>query len=517
MRMAGTQEAQQLTFAGRYRRIRRIGTGGMARVFLAEDEVLGRQVAVKQLPSAAPEEALRRFRREARLGASLNHPNIVAIFDSVIDEDSVLIVMEFVEGESLADRMRRGRVDEREALPILEQVAAALDHAHAQGVVHRDIKPSNILIGADGSAKVADLGIATAVDATAITGSGDVIGTLAYIAPERLRGEPGDAAADVYSLAAVAFEVLSGRRARPEKTPQQILRTADERPAPDLMDADPNASPAAAEVLREAMSSEPTQRPASAGELVERLGTALETGTVTQPRTTRRPVAAAAGVPASASERAGRPPFEPPEWAPRRGGGFRPFAIAGLGIAVGLLIGVLLLSDGDGGGGSEPVAERGSGDRQQAKQADQGAANEEPSPAPEEPAAEPAPEPPPPEPAAEEPLSAEELDRQGKALIDSGQPAAAIPILQRAVDAADPSTLTYAFALFNLGNALRLAGRPEEAIPILEARLEIPNQRGVVKRELELAYAEAGISPDEGRGNRGHGGSRGGDGEGDED
>jgi eukaryotic-like serine/threonine-protein kinase len=499
--MAGAREAQHLTFAGRYRRIRRIGTGGMARVFLAEDEVLEREVAVKQLPSAAPEEALRRFRREARLGASLNHPNIVAIFDSVIDEDSVLIVMEYVKGESLADRMRRGRLEDAEALPILEQVGAALDHAHAQGVVHRDIKPSNILIGADGTAKLADLGIATAVDATAITGSGDVIGTLAYIAPERLRGEPGDAAADVYSLAAVAFELLSGRRARPEKTPEQLMLGVNERPAPDLLDADPSASPAAAEVLRDAMSPDPGQRPASAGELVGRLQTALETGVATQPVSARRPVpVGAAEAPAAAAEPSGRPPFEPPEWAPRRGRGFRPLAIAALGLAAGLLIGVLLLSGGDGGGGSEPLANR---DEAQEPQSEDGStppvANETPAPA-EEPPAAPAEEPAAP---SEETLSASELNDLGYSLIQQGRPEEAIPYLQRAVDTAPQGTIDpYAYALFNLGNALRLAGRPEEAIPILEERLQIPNQRGVVKRELELAYQEAGIAPEPSGGNK---------------
>jgi tetratricopeptide (TPR) repeat protein len=502
--VAGTQEARQLTFAGRYRRIRRIGTGGMARVFLAEDEVLGRQVAVKQLPSAAPEEALRRFRREARLGASLNHPNIVAIFDSVSDEDSVLIVMEYVEGESLADRMRRGRLDDTDALGVLGQIAAALDHAHANGVVHRDVKPSNILIGADGVAKLADLGIATAVDATAITGSGDVIGTLAYIAPERLRGEPGDAAADVYSLAAVAFEVLSGRRAHPEKTPEQLMRKVEERAAPDLLDADPSASPTAAEVLRTAMSPQPRRRPASAGELVGRLEAALETGATTQPVTAARPIGAvAAEPPAAAAEPSGRPPFEPPEWKARRSGGFRPLAIAALGLAAGLLIGVLLLSGGDGGGGSEQLAGRDQGGKSGPEErTTPPATNEEPASPPEQAAT----EPPPP---SEEALSAEELDRQGKALIDSGQPEAAIPILRRAVELADPSSLTYAYALFNLGNALRLAGRPEEAIPYLEERLRIPNQRDVVAAELERAYRDAGIQP-EGGGSEGEGGGNGG-------
>jgi serine/threonine-protein kinase len=487
--------------AGRYRRLRRLGTGGMARVLLAEDEVLGREVAVKQLPSEAPEEALRRFRREARLGASLNHPNVVAIYDTVSDEDAVLIVMEFVDGESLAERLQREPLDQSTSLTLLAQIASALDHAHEQGVVHRDVKPSNILIAEDGTAKLADLGIATAVDATAITGSGNVIGTLAYIAPERLRGEGGDTAADVYSLAAVAFELLSGRRAHPEKTPDQLVRRI-EQGAPDLLDADPDASPAAAAVLRKAMSSDPGERPASAGELVRGLRAALERGVETQPaETTRRmpaaaPVAAAAATAAEAAAdtppHGERPPFVPPEGQPHRSGRTRALAITGLGIAAGLLIALVVLSGG-GDGGSEPVAER--RDQAQPDRTTQ-------SPPPAAPAAEePAPPPPPPSPEpADTAASAEELNDQGFALIGSGRYDEAIPILQQAVDTADPSSLTYAFALFNLGSALRLAGRPEEAIPILEARLEIPNQRGVVRRELDLAYAEAG------RGSSGGGG-----------
>src|SRR6476659_6890794 len=127
--MARVEQTDALTFAGRYRRGRRLGTGGMARVFLAEDTVLDREVAVKQLPSGAPQEALRRFRREARLGASLNHTNVVSIFDSLSDDDAVLIVMEYVDGESLSERLKRGALGSEESLSILRQIADALDHA----------------------------------------------------------------------------------------------------------------------------------------------------------------------------------------------------------------------------------------------------------------------------------------------------------------------------------------------------------------------------------------------------
>ena len=483
--MGSLTDRPETLLAGRYRRLRRLGTGGMARVVLAEDEVLGREVAVKQLPSEAPEEALRRFRREARLGASLNHPNIVAIFDTVSDEDAILIVMEFVDGESLAERLKREPLDSAASLALLSQIAAALDHAHEQGVVHRDVKPSNILIAKDGTAKLADLGIATAVDATAITGSGNVIGTLAYIAPERLRGEPGGAAADVYSLAAVAFELLSGRRAHPEKSPEQVVRRI-EQGAPDLLDADPDASPAAAAALRKAMSSDPGDRPASAGELVRRLRAAIERGVETQPVDATREMPAAVPLPAepapaAASRSDERPPFIPPEREARPDRRVRALSIGAIGIAAGLLIALVVLS-GDGDGGSEPVANR---DRTQT-QPDR---TEAPPPPPaEEPA--PAP-PPPPTPVA---TSADSLNDEGFALMQAGSYDEAIPILQQAVDSADPPSLTYAYALFNLGSALRLAGRPEEAIPILEARLEIPNQTDVVQAELDQAYSDAGRS-----------------------
>src|SRR3954453_22455650 len=183
----------------------------MATVMLAEDERLGRQVAVKLLHAESPEDTAQRFRREARLGASLNHPNIVSIFDIESDDEGVLIVMEYVQGETLRDVIERGPTSPSRALEILRGVAEALDHAHGEGIVHRDVKPANVLVGADGRVKLADLGIATAVEGTRITMSGTVLGTAAYMAPEQLEGsgKPGPAA-DAYSLAVVAGEGLSG-------------------------------------------------------------------------------------------------------------------------------------------------------------------------------------------------------------------------------------------------------------------------------------------------------------------
>ena len=235
--------------AGRYRVAGPLGSGGMASVLLAEDERLGRMVAVKRLHTSSPDDALARFRREARLGASLNHPNVVSIYDSTTDEDSLLIVMEYVEGESLKDQLRQGPLPAERVAAIVRQIGSALDYAHAAGVIHRDVKPSNVLIAGDGTAKLADLGIATATDATSITTTNDIIGTLSYIAPERLESAPDDASADIYSLAAVAFEALSGEKAQAGRTPTEIV-TGTPR---ELDEAWPQAPAAAAAVLRDGM------------------------------------------------------------------------------------------------------------------------------------------------------------------------------------------------------------------------------------------------------------------------
>src|SRR6476469_821324 len=140
------------TLAGRYRVLDRLGAGGMATVYLAEDERLGRKVAVKRLHSDSPEDAARRFDREAKVGASLSHPNLVTVFDTVADDEGVLIVMEYVDGQNLTQLMAHGPLPTREAVSIVAQVAAALDHVHAAGVVHRDVKPANILVTGDGKA-----------------------------------------------------------------------------------------------------------------------------------------------------------------------------------------------------------------------------------------------------------------------------------------------------------------------------------------------------------------------------
>jgi tetratricopeptide (TPR) repeat protein len=459
--------------AGRYRQIRRLGSGGMAAVYLAEDERLGRRVAIKRVPSSGPQEDLARFRREVRLGASLNHPNLVSILDSIAGDDDLLIVMEYVEGEPLSRLLEDGPMEADPALEILRQVAAALDHAHARGVIHRDVKPSNILLRSDGVVKLADMGIATAVGSTRITTVESVIGTLAYIAPERLTGEVGTPAADVFSLAAVAFEALSGERAQQAATPAEAVARATQDPPADLRSAWPEAPADAADVLRQAMDRDPGMRPASAGELVERLDLALR-----EPE----PAAPAGGDGAGGTAAATAP----------RSRWLATAAVVALLAALGVAIASGLGGSDDGkrqlgtvAGKQQPRGDRGQERLQQAAA----------SPAPEQP--QPA-EPTPPQTGGTETpdtASGAELNNQGYSLIQQGRYDEAIPVLQRAVSSLEGSGgLTYAYALFNLGQALRLAGSPEEAIPYLEQRLQIPNQTDVVQQELDLARAEAGLT-----------------------
>ncbi len=263
--------------ASRYREIRRLGVGGMATVTLAEDTVLGRLVALKRVHSGGDDRGMLRLKREAMVGASLNHPNLVFVYDAQIQDDGdVVIVMEYVEGETLADAIgSRGALPKAEAIRILGGVAAALDAIHEQGIVHRDVKPANVLLGRDGAVKLADLGVADVADRTRITEMGALVGSFSYMAPEQLDGADPSPAMDIYALAALAYEMLSGVRARPEDNPLALAHAIATQPPPDLRKAWPAAPRAAAEALASGMAADPHRRPTSAGELVRRLQSAL--------------------------------------------------------------------------------------------------------------------------------------------------------------------------------------------------------------------------------------------------
>jgi eukaryotic-like serine/threonine-protein kinase len=247
---------------GRYRVVRHLGSGGMASVLLCRDERLDREVAVKRLHADSPGDVEQRFVREAKLGASLNHPNLVSVFDTATDDEGVLIVMEYVEGEALARALKRGPLPPERVASVVRDVGSALDHAHAQGVVHRDVKPGNVLLRRDGVTKLVDLGIATAQDHTRLTHSGMVLGTAAYMAPEQLEGGETTPATDIYALGVVAYEALTGKRAREGRTPLELAHRIATKPPPDIRDVMPSASPQAAEVLARAMARDPGERPA---------------------------------------------------------------------------------------------------------------------------------------------------------------------------------------------------------------------------------------------------------------
>lgn len=262
----------------------------MATVWRARDTVLDRWVAVKRLLAHANNDPVvaERFRREALASARLSHPGIVSVYDTGEDEDGPFIVLELVEGETLADLLKReGCLDVAATAAIVRQVAEALDYAHGQRVIHRDVKPANLMVASDGTVQLTDFGIArSADDPTTITKPGAVVGTLAYIAPEVIEGGAITPASDIYSLGAVTYEMLTGDppfRAESVGALVTAIRNGD---APAL-DGIPDA---VAETVLEAMSTDPTRRPATAGEfsanLIARTTLAMPPETVVMPPVT---------------------------------------------------------------------------------------------------------------------------------------------------------------------------------------------------------------------------------------
>jgi eukaryotic-like serine/threonine-protein kinase len=255
-----------LVIADRYQPIEQIGTGGMATVWRARDTLLGRFVAVKRLlPHLAGDpEAAERFEREAQAAARLSHPGIVTVFDSGEDADGPFIVQELVEGTTLAAHLAQtGPLDPGVVTDIVAQVASALDHAHALGVIHRDIKPANLILEPGGRVRLADFGIARTVDDPAtITSSGELVGTITYLAPEILAGEPARAASDIYSLGAVTYELLSGHPPFSATSPAALLESVRSAEVPSL---DGVASDQMVTTVSAAMAKDPASRPGTAG------------------------------------------------------------------------------------------------------------------------------------------------------------------------------------------------------------------------------------------------------------
>src|SRR5512142_2019709 len=201
------------TLSGRYRLEARIGAGGMSTVYRAFDETLQRPVAIKLMNReiATDSDQLERFRREARAVAQLSHAHIVGVIDYGEDQGRPYIVFEYVEGETLKERIRRnGELDVAEAVAYAIEIARALGAAHARHIVHRDVKPQNVLIDEEGSAKVTDFGIARSLDDDGLTADGRVLGTTDYVSPEQALGHAVTGQSDLYSLGIVLFEMLTG-------------------------------------------------------------------------------------------------------------------------------------------------------------------------------------------------------------------------------------------------------------------------------------------------------------------
>ncbi len=257
---------------GRYVIHRELGRGGMAVVFLASDKVLGRDVALKQLPTQmySEKELTERFRQEARALASLSHSNVVQIFDLFDHDEQLWIAMEFVSGGDLADQMdERGAYSAHDALEIIVPVARGLAAAHARGIIHRDIKPMNILLAEDLTPKLTDFGLAKLIESSVHTVAGVAMGSPPYMSPEQAAGKPADKATDMYSLGITLYELLSGRTPFEGDTTQVMAQHITQAPAP-LTDLCPDLAPEVSEFVIGMLGKDPSVRPSDMNRWVAR-------------------------------------------------------------------------------------------------------------------------------------------------------------------------------------------------------------------------------------------------------
>lgn len=490
---------------GRYVLRRRLGRGGMSTVWLADDTRLERPVAVKILSDnlADDDEYARRFDREARVAARLSHhPNLVSIFDFDAGERPYL-VMEYVAGGDLAELIESDKVPDFNCLA--RDLLAALDAIHAAGVVHRDVKPKNVLLGTDGRARLTDFGIAQPSGATALTRTGMVLGTTNYIAPELLEGREGNERSDLYSLGVTLSHATEGAGADRElRRLIDRLRAQDptDRPASaaaelrDLEDRVPGLSSRPARddgsrttrVLRRSRTGEPTQPlrlAAPVADFSEEPTATSKFDVVTAPRNVLAPVRPVGPKPAAALRTTGGGTRRPPaRRRPADDEHSRPRRAIGVMVPAAIAFAVAAIVFGTSGNDlDDQLAATGALEQSAGKKSKNKGNKADPS---DEGTSSPSA-------AVAAGASGAELNNQGYSLIQNGSAAEAVPVLEEAVAKLEASDdITYAYALYNLGWALRLSGQPEQAIPVLEERLEIPNQTGVVRRQLAAARADAG-------------------------
>ena len=265
--------------SGRYKLEAKLGSGGMSTVYLARDTTLDRQVAVKVLhrEMSEQEDQLKRFRQEARAVAKLSHPNVVAVIDAGEDGGHPYIVFEYVEGETLKQRINRvGALGAQEALAYAIEIARGLTVAHARNMVHRDIKPQNVLIDSEGRAKLTDFGISRQLEQDGMTATGRVLGTTDYVAPEQAMGHAVDQRSDIYSLGVVLYEMLIGQVPFTADSQVGVAMKHVNEELPDVQQRRPELSAAAAMAVERATAKDPSERYQKVGEMVDDLSTALE-------------------------------------------------------------------------------------------------------------------------------------------------------------------------------------------------------------------------------------------------
>ncbi|MFL5898165.1 MAG: protein kinase domain-containing protein [Solirubrobacterales bacterium] len=338
--------------SGRYKLEAKLGSGGMSTVYLARDTTLDRQVAVKVMHREMSEQAdqLQRFRQEARAVAKLSHPNVVAVIDAGEDGGHPYIVFEYVEGETLKQRIARvGALDAQEALAYAIEIARGLTVAHARRMVHRDIKPQNVLIDAEGRAKLTDFGISRLLEQDGMTATGRVLGTTDYVAPEQAMGHPVDQRSDVYSLGVVLYEMLVGQVPFSADSQVGVAMKHVNEELPDVQQRRPELSAAAAMVVERATAKDPAERYQQVGEMIDDLATALEVEAARAGAATGEATSVLEAVP-------------PTERKLASGGGRWPrLAIVLLLAFAAAIAAVVLISSGNGpGGGGGALKDKGS-------------------------------------------------------------------------------------------------------------------------------------------------------------
>ena len=438
----------------RYTALKLVARGGMGEVYRATDTVLERPVAVKVLSDryARDSEARTRFKREARAAARLSGElHVITVFDVGEHEERPFIVMEYLEGGSLHDKLSAGRIEPHEALDWLGQAADALDTAHRRGIVHRDVKPANLLLDRGGSLQVLDFGIASAAGSDALTLPGTVLGTAGYLSPEQARGEPATSASDRYALGVVAFELLTGRRPFAADTTLTEAFAHASAPIPQASAIAPTLNGDVDAVLARALAKDPSDRPSSCGELVAGLRRALAADAA--------PTLGGAGAPPSVRRyrlRSWRQPV---------------LAAAAAAVAAGIAVAALALrSDSTPQHAAIPA-------KNVASPANNAASTTGAAPATTTAPAAPR------RSVQSDGASGAALNDAGFGHMQAGDYATALPLLERAVAALRGSgSLTEAYASYNLAFTRRSLGRCDGVLELLDRSAEVQGARKEIDR-----------------------------------